>query len=472
MSSFPRLLQIKLTYDSSACKRLRKLGKGQSVVFCASLEVQSKILRCSGKKDPKFIEVEDVLLWAMRNSWDFTKKGMPLWATQGMRHYRRRAACDLSGEITRIPVEILEPEALTLSERYGLDRQMAGEGIVCRNRLQVDNNVTRAEICSIRSKCREFGLTSFDNSDLHEEQERELQPENEREQQVEAPLRTTPYEHNLHAAIKQLVLTGNLNPYEGHTQAFKAFDFTRARDKLNLGDWPENLLMSEDFALTVQLPNEGNKDSFLRPVNWIISFQNGNRETKYLILSPFEAHELLPFMRGQDRVRLHVYSPRLSLSNRSLEDLSFCAVPPVPEDWVVPAVSTPLNLFAGQLYLRDVADYRTLCRFLGVRFQDLFRGVNVSTDGFISPQTRRMQDEETAAICKFTQSPIDFLRLVTTFRRLGQTFATSHMGKILNGELVRSYDFEVIERAQEVDDAMDVDEQGPRIKEEPGLFVN
>jgi hypothetical protein len=75
-----------------------------------------------------------------------------------------------------------------------------------------------------------------------------------------------------------------------------------------------------------------------------------------MILSPFEVQELLPHMRGQDRVRLHVYSPRLSLSNRSLEDPAFYAVPPVPARWSVPAKSTELNLFAGQLYLRNAGE--------------------------------------------------------------------------------------------------------------------
>jgi len=64
-----------LTKDrlAQACKHLRKLGNGQSVVFSAPLKVQSKILDYSGKKDAKLIDVEDVLLWTLRNSWDFTK---------------------------------------------------------------------------------------------------------------------------------------------------------------------------------------------------------------------------------------------------------------------------------------------------------------------------------------------------------------------------------------------------------------
>ncbi|KUJ20153.1 uncharacterized protein LY89DRAFT_695683 [Mollisia scopiformis] len=453
---------------AQACKRLRRLGSGQSVVFCGPLEVQLKILECSGKNDARLIEVEDVLFWTIHNSWEFTKKGMPLWATQGMRHYRRRAACDLSGAIPRIPIGVLEPEALTLDERYGLDRTSIDEGIVCRNRLKVDSDLTRAELASIRSKCREFGLNTFGDSDLHEEQERELHSENEREQQIEPPPPTRPYKHNLHASIRQLILTGELKSEEGFEQAFNVFRLTRAREGLDVNDWPGNLLMSQDFATTVQITNEGNTDSFLRPVHWILSFKGPNREPRYMILSPFEVQELLPQMRGQNRVRLHVYSPRLSLSNRSLEDLSFCAVPPVPDDWSVPTISTTLNLFAGQLYLRDPEEYRTLCRFLGVRSQHSRQGVDINTNGFISIETRHLQDDETAAICRFTSNPIDFLRLVTTFRRLGQTFASSHMGKLLSGRLVRDMDFEVAARAEEVDDPMDVDE----IKSEEGLFVD
>ena len=170
-------------------------------------------------------------------------------------------------------------------------------------------------------------------------------------------------------------------------------------------------------------------------------------------------------MRGQSRVRLYVYTPRLSLSNRSLENLAFCATPPVRGEWTVPAISTALNIFAGQLYLRDEDEYQRLCRFLGFRFKWPFRGVEVDADGFISPETRSLQDSETAAICKFVQSPVDFMRLVTSFRRLGQTFINSPMGKILSGELVESMHFDNESRTNEtvdgLGDPMDVDEPAP-----------
>ncbi|CAG8984161.1 hypothetical protein HYALB_00008163 [Hymenoscyphus albidus] len=274
----------------------------------------------------------------------------------------------------------------------GLDRKSLEEGVVCRGRFASVENLARAELASVRAKCREFELGDFGDSDLHEEQERELHPENEREQQVEAPPPARPYVHKLHDNIRRLVNSGRLLSDDGILPAFKVFDLTRTRELLDVDNWPRNLLISQGFYHTVQIPNEGNKDSFLRPVNWVLSFQNVNQQPMYLILSPFEVQELLPFMRGSEYVRLDVYTPRLSLSNRSLECLSFCSIPPVPAHWTIPEISTHLNLFSGQLYLRDETEYRTLCRFLGLRFKHPYQGVEVGGDGFISPGSRRLQD--------------------------------------------------------------------------------
>jgi len=41
--------------------RMRKLGKGQSVMFCGPMEVERKIIHCSGKTQRDAIEVADVL---------------------------------------------------------------------------------------------------------------------------------------------------------------------------------------------------------------------------------------------------------------------------------------------------------------------------------------------------------------------------------------------------------------------------
>jgi hypothetical protein len=47
--------------------RMRNLRKGQSVVFCSSMEVQRNILE-SGSKSEGCIEVADVLKWCIANT--------------------------------------------------------------------------------------------------------------------------------------------------------------------------------------------------------------------------------------------------------------------------------------------------------------------------------------------------------------------------------------------------------------------
>lgn len=188
---------MQLVHISKACNRLRELGHVQSVVFCAPLEVRSKLLECSGKKDASLLDVEDVLFWTMRNSWEFAKKGMPLWATQvSIRHsscFPSRCAgtsvlrpffineelyalgYNCTEDFNRVSdiiadalhaitlawclgsIGIFEPEALTLDESYGLDRVSAEEAIVCRNRIQAETDLARTELSSIRVSVDSLG---------------------------------------------------------------------------------------------------------------------------------------------------------------------------------------------------------------------------------------------------------------------------------------------------------------------------
>ena len=164
--------------------RMRKLGKSQSVVFCGSIEVQLKVLESNGKKPGDRIEVSDVLSWCIQNTWSNTKKSIPLWATQGIRHYRRRAACSTLDGAPHISDSILESESQSLEQRYGYSGEKPDEVLIFQKSGDSKLSLFKKDLDAIRSKCQEFGLLSFSDSALHEEQERELQPENEREQQV------------------------------------------------------------------------------------------------------------------------------------------------------------------------------------------------------------------------------------------------------------------------------------------------
>ncbi|KAK2765376.1 hypothetical protein FQN54_008222 [Arachnomyces sp. PD_36] len=430
-----------------ACMRMRKLGKGQSVMFCGPMEVERKILECCGKSPSQRIEVTDVLRWSIRETCIHTKKSIPLWATQGTRYQRRNIAWSESNNDAdstfplHLAESLLEPEAQSLEQRYGFGSRSLEEDVLAGNAEDEIMLKRKSQLDTIREKCRQFRIGTFNSATLQEEQERELSPENEREQQVERPPSYDPQTHELSSEVRNFIKTGVLTPARiAVQQAFSVLRETTARKSLDLPAWSDRLLVTTDFKRTVKIPANQDIDMFLRPVQWIVS----SKRTSYcVILSPFEANELLPSIRTYKVVTLHCYSPRTGASMRSMEDLSLFAIPDVPTGWATRSITMQLNLFAGQLYLRDYGEYLALCKFLGLcsRAPDN-EGVQVFGDGFVNPSDRKAFDEVMAKQCRFKQSPVDFLRALMTLRRKGLSFRRSHLGAILNGSLLMEDEFE------------------------------
>ncbi|RFU36269.1 hypothetical protein B7463_g125, partial [Scytalidium lignicola] len=438
----PRLTKDRLV---QACMRMRKLGKGQSVVFCASMEVQRKIRESSGNiNDP--IQVADVLKWCIAETIVYTKKSVPLWATQGVRHQRRQAVYSrsradtqgLSGELVDI---LLEPEAQSLQQRYGAEYRNYEEQLLLESMTDELLSTCRKQLDAIRTKCQAFEITTFNTAALHEEQERELSPENEREQQVELPLPSVPLEHGVHADVYRLVKEGILNrTSEAFQPAFETFQRTRASSHYESTAWPHDLLVTKDFANSIK-PDGGLLDHFLRPVHWILICR-GESTLDCIVISPYEAQKLLPFIRASKVVSLHTYSAQSSVTVRSLEDLAFCTVSTLPQAMPSSDISRQLNLFAGQLYLKNFEEYESLCRFLGLCSRPPDDGVEVGCDGFILRSSKGNTEPPAFRTTKFTTSPVDFVRTIMTVRRKGQSFKSSHFGKILNGQLIREEEFQ------------------------------
>ena len=431
--------------DGIACMRMRKLGHGQSVMFCAPPEVKREIShRHPGGTDH---DVGSVLRWAMAVTCRNTKQAISLWAMQGIRYQRHQALWSRHRKDSDRPMTMedaegfLEVEAQSLEDRYdlrvdgmlSLENVSHGTGALTPRQEHVD---------TIHSKCEQFKLTCMSHAELQEEQERELSPENERERQVQRPPPLKALQPVVHPDLYRLVQTGRLSPGSHAVQpAFELLRNTRAAPHLEDGAWPSELLMTVDFSRTVKAPANQSLDSFLRPVHWILSWmQDGQRE--FLIVSPSEANAVLPSIRQGRLITLHVYSARVTTSANSLEDLSFCAVPAVPVDWRIPRVLRPLNLFAGQLYLRNYDDYMSLCRSLGLCFCPPPDHVRVAPDGFIHPTDRPDFDAGMADTCRFQQSPLEAVRMLITMRRKGHSIERSHLGRLLHGEMLVLADFE------------------------------
>jgi hypothetical protein len=125
---------------------------------------------------------------------------------------------------------------------------------------------------------------------------------------------------------------------------------------------------------------------------------------------------------------------------RALEDLKFCAIPALSETWsIAPSIRLQINIFAGQLYIKSYNDYIMLCEFLGLCSKYQNDNVDVAPDGFVSPASRALSTIPKG--CPFKTSPVPFVSKIMLLRRKGQGINVSHLGRILNGELLLEKDF-------------------------------
>jgi hypothetical protein len=426
-----------------ACMRMRKLGQGQSVIFCISQEIQAKISvnmqSYSGNSD---ITVADVLMWSISESHAETRRSMPLWAVQGERHVKhaqiwkkmqdQHGATCLSKAGAK---KLLEEDAQSLEYRYRPSHS-AGKSSVLTS--STDPNMKR-----IHARCLEFDGLPFSAGTLQEEQERELSPEIEQERQRPRAPPGKAARHALHEDIVEFAKSGRLNSLtEAYMPAFETLASTSAGSKIALhqlaGD--RKLLASVDFATAVDPSGRSyNTDAFQRHVNWVLTrHAHGNNVIDcIMIISEFEANELLPQMTSTT-ITLHKYKARCNSGYKPLDNLDLfasfntAALPKVPR-----SLSVQLGLFAGQLYISSYDDYLEICKFLGLCSQKLTQKSGrqtwkVASDGFII----RDGNGRICGTSGLTKSPTKFFKvLMSKIRRNGDGISKTDMGLLLNGKL-------------------------------------
>jgi hypothetical protein len=416
-------------------------------MMCAPPEVHRNILEVVEKKEHgmRTLDVEDVLIWSVLNTQEYMRKCVPLWGTQGLRHQKRNAVwrdnINTRNPSINVAKLVLEPEARSMQDRYDSPIDSSTTSLL----PDLGRNVLLQrpeEVKLIREKIEAFGGRSLNRASLQEEQERELAPEAEQERQVERTPSRKPARHSLHDELRQMVTSGHLKSTStAFIPAFKALENTGAAVRFDLNTWPSALLATVDFARTTQSDKAQRQDDFLRSVQWILACRNSGI---LVILSPYEANELLPLLRDQKTMALHVYSARTSASMLPLDSLRFCPVPTLAsQSWPNPIENQiqQLNLFAGQLYLKNMTEYHAMCNFLGLCSRPPNDQVDVASDGFVAPKDREKYDKDMFKICRFHKSPVDMLRLLVELRRKGQSFDKSHMGAILGGQLLKERHF-------------------------------
>jgi len=431
-------LGANLTKDTlvQACMRMRKLGKGQSVVFCVPEEIQMKILEV--KLHGTEIDVSDVLIWTITETWEDMHRSIPLWASQGRRYEDQKDY--LNGEETTVEqaMMFLENEAQSLEHRY---RPRLRKGFDATK----DWDTSNKNICKIIKLCHDFEAMSFDTATLQEEQERELSPEVEEEREVQRLPAMEAEQHQLHPDLVRLVATGQFpERSDAFLPAFQALKSMSAAKRFDLMQFPNDLLVTTDFMRTVKRPKGSMSrsyvsDSYLRPVQWILSAVESYKPFAsrcLVILSPLEAEKLFQKIRKSNIVTLHLYAPRSTQGYDPLDALDlYC----VGREFSPSRSSTfrsqivQLNLFAGQLYFNCYAEYTELCKCLGVAWEATNEGEELQADGFIVPP---------AGDWGLKKSPVGFLKEYVKVRRESEGIEKTHLGKVLEGGLLEKREFE------------------------------
>ncbi|CAJ2514316.1 Uu.00g024350.m01.CDS01 [Anthostomella pinea] len=409
------ILGPKLTKDwlVQACMRLRKLGKGQSITFIVPAEIQMRIREVCNIMDGASLAVSDVLCWSITETWAESRKSIPLWAMQGLRHQRQEAIWTTQVETRDVDdisghdlASYFEDEAMSLEARYcpkgGNASQVLQEHF--NNPLLAGRH---DQIDAIKDKCERFQLAHFDSASFQEEQERELAPEIEQERQVEKPPGVQPEKHSLHPNVLSLVESGGVPRKEGFLAAFRTFERSSMAHSIRLDHFGRQLLILSLESLSI-----------------------------LVVLSPYEANELLPRIEKSSHVRLRVYASRHTLSLPSLQHLSLNVTPPESSPWTAPRTEVMhLNLFAGQLYFQSMHEYRHACAYLGLSVVPNNSSSDLGEDGFVG-QSAVYPD------CGFTRSPTAFLHFVmANVRRNRQDISKTHVGRMLAGDILCDGDF-------------------------------
>ncbi|KAK7056950.1 hypothetical protein VNI00_002668 [Paramarasmius palmivorus] len=430
----------KVTKDRLAqgCMRMRRLGHGQSVLFIAPSEVDRAIRGRANKIEGDIITNLDILRWAIHESCNEIERNIPRWVHQGVDYTAREGALrrlhsSSGSDVARtLRSSWLQPEARSLQDMY-LDNHNASSYHVFEQ--------ARA-IPEISHRCDSLGVTGLLDPRLEEEQEREVNHEVEEEPQKERPPRAKPAIPNVHDDVKAFITSGFL-PIHSESTAFTSLFPHLPRVSIFENLLPPDrrvdcLFATKDFFATITTVAQRSGD-YLRPINWVISGRNG----VLVVLSPYEVNQLLPAIRQSRNVILHMYRPRTAKFMKSIDDLQLFCIPPLPSSWRPPphSVVDLLNLAAGQLYFADYDAYLRVCAMLGVCTPEDQKDdrVRVQGDGFIRP---KYQFGIVKEHCLFHASPVPYLRSLTGFRRKGQSYSSTHLGKILHTRFLQKEAFE------------------------------
>lgn len=425
-----------------ACMRMRKLGKGQSVVFLIPQDIEQEIrLICNHDKTTPFrFTVFDVLSWSITETCKEQRRAVPVWLNQGLRFTKQQPFWDAllyqeeDCQKMESAEKFREADAPTLDMRYRPRRALIDVSSELRS-------VHPRYALQFRDRCQQFGLTEMHHASFDEEQVRELAPEAEQERQIQKLPNVEPAEHQIHPGLKRLICEGTW-PTNSFLPAFETLRTTSAAQNFDVSEFPSTVLVTQDFATTVRLPLGPRmySDPCQKPVQWILTTRRDPE--KLIVISSFEVQQLLPSIEQSKHVKLHLYSAKVNSGYDSLDHLDLFIVSRDKSHRSVPRTAVSLLCqFSGQLYLSSFDDYVEFCRSLGLAWEVANDDVMLGPDGFIIINPKQ---GSLARNPGFSKSPVSFMKILATrIRQNSEYIERTHVGKILQGVRLFESDFTV-----------------------------
>jgi len=468
---------------------MRNLGYGQSVCFFAPPEVDQKIRNHSlqsrdADSQDRQIGVIDILSWAMHETCIQTEQNLALWASHGIAYQTRQSAsrCDMNSfnQESYIGAWIeAATESKTLTEMYSTSNGAESNSLfrIIERKMNDPLCSRKQELGKIKVYCENYQIPSFRNTSLEQLQEREVARWQEHRREVEHPRGTwLPYAeactHELHPSLPQFIETSaqplppNIpgSPFRTLVQTLEQTSF---RDQIGEDPWTAQILTTVDFSTSLAFARDTSMSDLesrletglpLQPVTWVMStraLHDGNHLT-FIIISPFEANELLPAIRKSNFVNLYMYSPRMQNAIPAIFDLVAGPTPPFLDKHRIHSIHTEteelliqLNLYAGELFFDSYEMYRKTCAFLGC---DIGKEPTPSSIGWKRPQAEFRAGKQDDAIqvsgnkmgtitAQLPRNRWEFLQHLAKLRAGGINIKHTHMGCLLRGEILQEKDW-------------------------------
>ena len=265
---------------------------------------------------------------------------------------------------------------------------------------------------------RSLDFSISEGASMHEEHEREVAHEIEQETQIQRPPRAKALRREVDTWLREFVRVGSNLAFQKFTRAYDVVDQTSATDPA-AAELFGHLRVTMDFIRTVDRPQSGYYDSYLRPANWILASKQSAKPTDLLLVSQYEVNQLFDEIYASSaKVKLLTYEPRVTKFLRAVDLAPPGLVSPSVVSWQSLALGLrrELHLFAGQAYFSTFEEYREFI-------------TNIIPANPAKPAVKAEQ------VFRFIKDWI-------AVRRKGQNFLPTHIGQMVSNRTIKEGAFD------------------------------